>query len=142
MPVGAGCGLGRRWFCSLSKSPTLAYLWGRDCSGLTLKGLAVNFENAGTAQLPHFPALRELTPMKLKTFHAGASQITDHSPEIPGKMTSLEGLEFWQCLKLTGAGVGCLSSLPNLKEITLAGLPPVTVDVTTKFPASVSVIYS
>ena len=64
---------------------------------------------------------------KLKTYYAGASQITDRSLEILAQMRSLESIEFWQCLGITDAGVAHLATLPNLREITLGGLPGVTV---------------
>lgn len=65
-------------FVALSRSPTLEYLWGRDCPNLTgrgfaalsempaLRGLGVSckrVDDASLATLPSFPALRQLMPM-------------------------------------------------------------------------------
>ena len=183
-------------FAALSKSQTLEYLWGRDFTGLSsqgfralskmpsLRGLAVNCENVdddALALLPHFPALRELTPMnvadagfrhigqcanlealwcmycrntgdaatehiggltKLKSYYAGASQITGRSLEILGLMTSLERVELWQCLQVTDPGVVHLASLPALREVVLAGLPGVTLEVTKRFAPEVDVEFT
>ena len=79
---------------------------------------------------------------KLKTYYAGASQITDRSLEILAHMRSLESIEIWQCLSITDAGVAHLATLPNLREITLGGLPGVTLEATKLFPGSVQVTYS
>ena len=65
-------------FAALGRSSSLEYLWGRRCHNLrnrgfaalanipTLKSLSVsclNVDDAGLAELPHFPALIELMPM-------------------------------------------------------------------------------
>jgi hypothetical protein len=79
---------------------------------------------------------------KLKSYYAGASQITDRSLEILARMHSLERLEFWQCRGITNAGVRHLANLPNLREISLNGLPGVTGEALAFFPAQVSVNFS
>ena len=63
---------------------------------------------------------------KLKSYYAGATQITDRSLEILGRMSSLEKLEFWEIGGITDAGVAALAGLPNLREITVEGSPNVT----------------
>jgi hypothetical protein len=79
---------------------------------------------------------------RLKTYYAGKTQITDRSLEILGRMLSLERLEFWQCAALTDAGIAHLTALPNLREVTLAGLPGITRQAAARFPPPVRVTYS
>jgi hypothetical protein len=79
---------------------------------------------------------------RLKTYYAGQTQITDRSLEMLGSMPSLERLEFWACAGITNAGIGHLTRLPRLQAITLDGLPQVSHDVVTLFPAHVRVKYS
>jgi hypothetical protein len=79
---------------------------------------------------------------KLKSYYAGSSKITDRSLEILGRMYSLERLEFWQCLGITNAGIAHLAGLPQLRELTLDGLPGVTREAAALFPAHVRVNYS
>jgi hypothetical protein len=79
---------------------------------------------------------------RLKTYYAGMTRITDRSLEILGRLTSLERLEFWQCTGLTDGGVAHLTALPRLSEISLDGLPGVTREVVSLFPAHVRVNYT
>jgi hypothetical protein len=68
-------------FEALSQSKTLESFWGRECPGLgsrgfialskmpSLRGLGVsckNVDDAALSTLPHFPSLRELTPIDVK----------------------------------------------------------------------------
>jgi len=183
-------------FAALSRSPSIEYIWGRECPNLTgrgfaalaamptLRGLAVsckNVDDAALSALPRFPALREFMPMdvpdagfrhiggcehlealwcmycrqtgdaatehvaglkRLKTYYAGKTQISDRSLEILGRMFSLERLEFWQCACLTDAGVAGLTALPQLRELTLSGLPGVTRSAAALFSSKVRVTYS
>ena len=80
--------------------------------------------------------------MRLKTYYAGMTRITDRSLEILGKLSSLERLEFWECAGLTDAGIAHLAGLPRLREISLDGLPGVTREVLSLFPGHVRVNYS
>jgi hypothetical protein len=91
----------------------------------------------GDAATEHIAKLKNL-----KSYYAGASQITDRSLEILSRLQALERIEFWQCLKITDAGIAHLHTLPKLKEIVLAGLPGVTLEATTSFRAGVAVTYS
>ena len=78
----------------------------------------------------------------LKTYYAGKTKITDLSLEILGRMASLEKLEFWQCEGLTNTGIAQLASLPQLREISLDGLPGVTAEAVKLFPNNVRVQYA
>ena len=78
----------------------------------------------------------------LKTYYAGATQISDRSLELLGGMTSLEEIEFYECLGITNAGLVFLSRLPNLRKVGLSGNPHVTLGGTKAFGGSVRVDYS
>jgi hypothetical protein len=177
-------------FTALSRSPTIEFLWGRECPNLggrgfaalaslpTLRGLGVSclqVDDASLAALPRFPALRQLMPMdvpddgfrhvgactqlenlwcmycrdtgdeatghlaglRLKSYYAGKTRITDRSLEILGRMQSLEKLEFWEIAGITNAGIAALAGLPRLREIGVEGSPNVTRAGMAVFPASV-----
>ena len=94
-------------------------------------------QDTGDTATGHISGLKEL-----KNYYAGHTLITDHSLEILGRMVSLERLEFWQCAALTDAGIAFLAGLPNLREITLDGLPGVTKNVLDVFPQHVRVNYT
>ena len=79
---------------------------------------------------------------QLKTYYAGATQITDRSLEILAGLPALESIELYQCAGITDAGLSALSSLPTLKEIGIAGLPHVTLEGTHVFPPHVRVSYT
>lgn len=79
---------------------------------------------------------------KLKSYYAGATQITDRSLEMLGRMPSLERLEFWQCVGITDVGVVALARLPRLREVSLDGLPNVSRQGVSVFPEHVRVNYS
>jgi hypothetical protein len=78
---------------------------------------------------------------KLKTYYAGATQITDRSLEILGRMPLLETIEFWECAGITDAGIALLAGLPRLREITVGGSPKVTRDGMAVLPAAVRANY-
>ena len=87
-------------------------------------------------------ATEHLKKLRLRTYYAGATQITDRSLEMLGHIASLEEMEFWQCLKLTNSGVAHLARLPKLRAFTVDGSPGVTRSVTQLFPPSVQMRYS
>lgn len=87
-------------------------------------------------------ATEHLKELRLRTYYAGATQITDRSLELLGQMESLEEMEFWQCLKLTNSGVAYLARLPKLRAFTVDGSPGVTRSVTQLFPPAVQMRYS
>jgi hypothetical protein len=78
---------------------------------------------------------------KLKTYYAGATQITDRSLEILARLKTLETIEFYQCAGITNAGAALLTSLPNLREISVGGSPNVTREGMAVFPSGVRVDY-
>src|SRR5262245_58938018 len=77
----------------------------------------------------------------LKTYYAGATQITDRSLEILGRMPSLENIEFYECAGITNVGIALLAGLPRLGEITVGGSPKVTRDGMAVFQGAVRVNY-
>jgi hypothetical protein len=88
-------------------------------------------------------ATEQLTRLRrLKSYYAGATQITDRSLEILSRLTALELVEFWSCPGVTDAGLRWLARLPQLREVRLSQLPGVTLPGTTVFPAQVRVEYS
>jgi hypothetical protein len=76
---------------------------------------------------------------ELKTYYAGATQITDRSLEILGRMPSIESLEFWECGGISDAGLAHLASLPRLRKISVGGSPRVTRAGLAIFPPTVQV---
>ncbi len=79
---------------------------------------------------------------KLKTYQAWSTQITNRSLEILGGMRSLEDVGFYGCLGLTNAGMAYLATLPRIRMVDLEGLPNVTQESATVFPARVRLNYS
>ncbi|HKQ74098.1 MAG TPA: hypothetical protein VJ810_10395 [Blastocatellia bacterium] len=77
----------------------------------------------------------------LKTYYAGATQITDRSLAILGRMPSLESIEFYECAGISNSGVALLATLPRLSEISVGGSPNVTRDGMAVFPPSVRANY-
>jgi len=87
-------------------------------------------------------ATEHIANLKLRSYYAGKTNITDRSLQILGRMTPLERLEFWQCAGITDEGVAQLAALPNLQQISLDGLAGVSREVVGRFPAHVRVNYS
>ena len=77
----------------------------------------------------------------LRTYYAGATGITDRSLETLGRMSSIERLEFYQCLGLTNAGLASLAQLPRLREIEVGGSPNITRAGMAVFPPGVRTHY-
>jgi hypothetical protein len=92
--------------------------------------------DTGDAATAHIEGLS-----RLKTYYAGATQITDRSLEILGRMPSLENIEFYDCTGITNAGVAHLAGLPRLREITVGGSHNVTREGVAVFPATVRANY-
>jgi hypothetical protein len=86
-------------------------------------------------------ATEHLRDLRLKTYYAGKTKITDRSLEILSGMDSLEQLEFWQCAGITDAGLVFVAGLPNLREVKFVGMPNVTQEGTRVFPERVSAVY-
>lgn len=87
-------------------------------------------------------ATEHIANLKLKSYYAGKTNITDRSLEILARMSTLQRLEFWQCAGVTDQGVALLATLPNLEEINLDSLAEVTREVVATFPPNVRVNYS
>jgi hypothetical protein len=84
-------------------------------------------------------ATGHIAGLGLTSYYAGLTQITDHSLEILGQMTTLESVELYETKGITDAGLVYLADLPRLREIQLSGLPQVTFAATGVFPAHVLV---
>ena len=194
MLLAQGPAAGDEGFVGLSASPTLEYLWGRECPNLTgrgfaamaampsLKGIAVScqrVDDVALSTLPRFPSLRSLMPMdvaddgfrhvghcaqleelwcmycrdtgdaatehvaglRLKTYYAGQTRITDRSLEILSRMNTLERIQLHRCHGVTDAGVRRLAALPRLRELSIEGCRNVTRTVTAGFPSPVRARY-
>ena len=87
-------------------------------------------------------ATEHIAGLQLRYYYAGLTQITDRSLEILGRMTSLEQIEFYECLHVTDAGLAFISKLPRLRQFDVSGSPGVTLEGTRVFPSSVTVRYS
>jgi hypothetical protein len=87
-------------------------------------------------------ATEHIGGLRLRSYYAGLTRITDRSLEILGRMTSLEQIELYECLHVTDAGLPFLAQLPKLRQFDVSGSPGVTLEGTTVFPASVVVHYS
>jgi len=108
-------------FRCLSRSKTIEYIWGRECPNLdgagftalaempALKGLAVSckfVDDAALANLPAFPALRELMPM----------DVSDEGFRHVGRCRQLESLVLMYCRDTTDRATEHIQALPNLKK--------------------------
>lgn len=78
---------------------------------------------------------------RLKTYYAGGTRITDRSLEILSRVISLERIEFFDCARISNAGIAFLATLPRLREITVEGSPKVTREGIAIFPDTVRVNY-
>ena len=78
----------------------------------------------------------------LKAYYAGSTRITDRSLEILGGISSLERIDLQDCRGISNAGIAHLASLPRLQDVSLGGLPRVTREGASVFPATVRVKYS
>lgn len=87
-------------------------------------------------------ATEHIRRRSLKYYYAGLTQITDRSLEILGSMETLEQVEFYECLKVTDAGLPFLAPLPRLREVHFDGLPGVTLGGTKVFSPGVRVYHS
>jgi hypothetical protein len=113
-------------------------------NGFRHVGLCAQLENlwcmycreTGDAATGHIAGLT-----KLKSYYAGSTHITDRSLEILEGLSSLEIIEFYECLGISDAGIGLLAGLPQLHELTVGGSPKVTREGAAVFPAKVCVNY-
>jgi hypothetical protein len=116
-------------FEALSRSPTLEYLWGRECPNLTgrgfralagmpaLKGIAVScarVDDAALSTLPEFPSLVDLLPM----------DVTDEGFRHVGRCRDLERL--W-CMYCRDTGDAATEEIAGLDlELYYAGKTRIT----------------
>ena len=87
--------------------------------------------DAATEHLAALPGLRK--------YFASYTRATDRTPEILAGMATLEEVELDSCAGLTSAGIAALARLPRLREVRVSGMPNVTADVASAFPARVRV---
>ena len=117
MLLAQGPAAGDEGFVGLSASPTLEYLWGRECPNLTgrgfaamasmpsLQGLAVSLKHVddeSLAALPRFPSLRALMPM----------DAADEGFRHVGRCERLEQLWCMYCRDTGDAATGYVTDLP------------------------------
>ncbi len=116
-------------FIALSRSASLERFWGRECPNLTGLGFAAlsrmpalqtlgvsckNVDDEALSTLPHFPALRELTPI----------DVTDEGFRHVGRCLRLERLSCMYCRDTTDVATGHIAGL-QLKSY-YAGLTRIT----------------
>jgi hypothetical protein len=87
-------------------------------------------------------ATAHITGLRLKSYYAGLTQITDRSLWLLGRIDSLEEIEFYECLQISDAGLPALARLPRLRQVSVSGSPHVTHTGMRVFPAQVRVRYS
>jgi hypothetical protein len=87
-------------------------------------------------------ATAHIARLPLTYYYAGLTQITDRSLEILGGMSSLEQIEFYECMHITDAGLPFLAKLPRLRGVTVEGSPGITLEGTKVFARGVRVRYS
>lgn len=108
-------------FTALSKSRSIESIWGRRCHNLhtagfialanmpSLRALSVsclNVEDRGIAELPSFPALRELMPM----------DIPDEGYRHIARCTDLERLVLMYCRDTSDRATEHIAALPKLQR--------------------------
>jgi hypothetical protein len=116
-------------FEALSRSQTLESFWGRECAGFgsrgflalsrmpALKGFGIscrNVDDAALSSLPHFPALRELTPIGMQ----------DAAFRHIGRCPLLERLTCMYCRDTGDAATESITGLPL--KYYYAGLTQIT----------------
>ena len=121
MLMAQGAVAGDDGFAALSRSPTIEYIWGRECPNLrgrgfaalssmpALKGLAVScklVDDDALATLPRFPALTWLLPM----------DVSDDGFRHVGKCVQLEKLTCMYCRDTGDVATGHIAGLPKLRE--------------------------
>ena len=86
-------------------------------------------------------ATEHIAGLRIHYYYAGLTQITDRSLEILGRMPSLEVVDLFETKGVTDAGLRHLIALPRLREVSLSGLPNITLEGTKVFPAHIRVNY-
>ena len=62
-------------------------------------------------------ATEHIRNLRLTSYYAGKTKITDKSLEVLSGMDSLELVELWECDGITEAGLRILKRLPHLREV-------------------------
>jgi len=62
-------------------------------------------------------ATEHIKDLAITYYYAGLTRITDGSLEMLGGIDSLEQVDFYECLKVTDAGLPHLARLPALREV-------------------------
>ena len=108
-------------FVALSRSPTIAHIWGRRCYNLRRRGFVAladmpalgylsvscrNVDDVGLSALPRFPALRELMPM----------DVPDDGYRHVGRCGGLESLVLMYCRETTDAATRHITGLARLRK--------------------------
>jgi hypothetical protein len=92
--------------------------------------------DTGDAATAHVAGLR------LRTYYAGLTKMTDRSLEILSRMTTLERIQLHHCHGVTDAGIRRVLQLSNLRELAVEGCRNVTRAAVTDAPPRVRVTYS
>ena len=87
-------------------------------------------------------ATEHISALRLRSYYAGLTKITDRSLELLARMTSLEHINLHHCKGITDKGVRALAALPALRELTIEGSRTVTRGALAAFAPSVRVRYS
>ncbi|MEZ5356896.1 MAG: hypothetical protein R2762_30015 [Bryobacteraceae bacterium] len=77
--------------------------------------------------------------LRLRSYYAGQTRITDTSLEILSRMETLERMTLYACAGVTHAGVAALAGLPRLRELRLEAMPAIGGGVAAGFPERVRV---
>jgi hypothetical protein len=87
-------------------------------------------------------ATEHVAGLRLKSYYAGSTRITDRSLLKLSRMTTLGRIELHYCQGITDTGVRALAALPHLRELAIEGARNVTRSALDAFPAGVRVRYS
>jgi len=87
-------------------------------------------------------ATEHIGGLKLRTYYAGFTKITDRSLEILSRMTSLERIQLHNCHGISDAGARRLAALPQLRRVSFEGCRNLTRAAATGFGPQVRVDYS
>lgn len=87
-------------------------------------------------------ATGHIAGLRLRSYYAGLSRITDRSLEILSRMASLERIELHHCKGITDTGVRRLAALPALRERSIEGARTGSRAARAAFPPAVRVRYS
>lgn len=76
---------------------------------------------------------------QLRSYFASYTRITDRTPEVLSGLDSLERVVLDTCVGVSTTGVTALARLPNLREVSVSGMPRVTREVAAAFTPGVRV---